>query len=704
MNTQQDESDSASGPLIDFMVDGRPESDLAGWSPVAHEPTTPGRHSPTTPETPASTSPFPPARSIRELVESLGSPVHSDTSPRPSLVSRPASNRLDLTSPSPFDDPVSFGNQSGGRHENEHETIGPYSYPDCAPCDPTTNVDSIPSATPPDQVHAPKRSFGQDRSSVLNLPNEESGFSHSDPSPAFNPIPTSTEPTPSMLHPILPSWSPQTPTAPIPIPPRLSSTRQNFSYARRSDPNYAHRTNLSPPRALPAPPGASLSIPSYPWNRPSPDTLGRPDRFSRTTAHTTISDILFNFDLDPSSAAELIEDACQTARQVGVSTQDLLSRSVFLGTFDLGMTPLCLEASRVDIGAGLELVLWLIENTGSADVDGEVRKGCLMRCNGMGEQSVWNILRSFIPEGYGEGASVAYDVDVEGLAVVPVGAGPSAGPSATGPVETQSGAEDSDEGSLYDDVSIIDAESSYLDQADIETLKSSDDERDQESQNQCQNEERPCRVHRARILLPSFKESLTGPSWSFTSPSRSNRFGMASSGGVGDKLLTAEWIFEGRIWALSIGEDSLILTLRQTSSVVSSDPVHVTAIVRLLPLDLYWTEAKPIEQIGSDRLLPTEMPSDVLLSSPLYEWKPEEKVLVPGPVRVGASSSVWKTEIRASDFSILELVGDQSGIKVEVVVRVLEKQKREAAVAPSAGPSVSRSTADDVSDWQFIDD
>jgi hypothetical protein len=105
---------------------------------------------------------------------------------------------------------------------------------------------------------------------------------------------------------------------------------------------------------------------------------------------------------------------------------------------------------------------------------------------------------------------------------------------------------------------------------------------------------------------------------------------------------------------------------------------------------------KPIERIGSDRLLPTEMPSDVLLSSPLYEWESEEQTLVPGLMGVGSSSSIWKTEIRASEFSILELVGNQSGVKVEVVVRVKE-------VCVPSGRSVAPSVVDDASDWQFVD-
>ncbi|CCO33563.1 hypothetical protein BN14_07646 [Rhizoctonia solani AG-1 IB] len=681
MNPQQDELGSAYGPLIDYTPDinERAGSGLARPSLVVQEPTTPERDNPTSPETPVCTSPLPPARSIRELVQFLGSPVHSDSSSRASVVSRPASNHLGLSSLSPFDDPFSFGNQPETPYGNQHEA-GAYPYRAYRPHSPSASVRSILSTTPPEQDHTPERS---DRTNVLNIQNEASTFLPFPSAPASSPFNPTHVTTP---HDLWPPLQPQTPTAHNPTSSRLPAL-PNFSNARQSSSRRPRQTYTPTPHTSTA---APLQTSSYPWNQSITDPFGRPDRFSRTTAHTTISDILFNFDLDPSSAAELIEDACLTARQVGVSTQDLLSRSVFLGTSDLGMTPLCLEASRVDVGAGLELVLWLIENTSSAEVEGQVRKGCLMRCNGMGEQGVWGILRGFIPDAYVR-EKLAYDVDVEGLAVVPAGAFEN---------ETQDEIEDededdSDEGSLYDDISIVDAESSYVDQADIETLKSSSDERDQEPGNQAQ-EEPPCRVHRARIVLPMFTESLTGPSWSYTSPSRSNRFGMASSGGVGNKRLTAEWMFEGRIWALSVGEDSLLVTLSQTSSAVSSDPVRVKVLVRIIPLDMYWSEMKPIERIGSDRLLPTEMPSDVLLSSPLYEWESEEQTLIPGLMGVGSSSSIWKTEIRASEFSILELVGNQSGVKVEVVVRVRE-------ICVPSGSSVAPSVVDDASDWQFVD-
>ncbi|KAF8749774.1 hypothetical protein RHS01_09818 [Rhizoctonia solani] len=650
MNTQQDQLGSENGPLIDF-TGGGSESGSAGRSSVSQELGSLESYSASDPNVSSNTSPVRPFRSVRELVESLGSPIYSDASisSRASPVPRSTSNQLDLISLSRFEDPISFGD--------------PESYHAWGSRSPPTTVRRTPPSSPPDQNPTPEQS--QNQSNSLNVSDEEP------PCPS-TPMPTQSSSAPYIppaFRSVVPPGSyAQTSTAPS----LLSSTRPDFPYARQPSSSYIRQTNRSPPATPQS---------SYPWNQPSMDTLSRPDRFSRTTAHTAISDILFNFDLDPSGAPN---------------------------SFKTHARP---HASRVDVGAGLELVLWLMENTKPWDVDGEVRKGCLMRCNGMGEQVVWNILRSFVPDVDGEGeGSAAYDVDVEGLAFVRVGA---SGVVAS-PVESEDDDDESDQGSLYDDVSIIDPdESMYLDQADIETLKSSSDERDQqlEAENQTQEvEELPSRIHRARIVLPSFKESLTGPSWSYTSPSRGNRFGMAPTGSVGDKLLIAEWMFEGRIWALSIGEDTLLLTLRQTSSVVSSDPLRVQAIVRILPLDMHWNETKPIDQIGSDRLLPTEIPSDTLLSSPLYEWESEEKELVPGPVGVGSSSSIWKTKIRASDFSILELAGEQSGIKVEVMVRTREKSSREVVMEASTSVgvggfnSVALSIADDASDWQFVDD
>ncbi|KAJ1306292.1 hypothetical protein OPQ81_010994 [Rhizoctonia solani] len=491
-----------------------------------------------------------------------------------------------------------------------------------------------------------------------------------------------TTPSPAQSHhTIAPSWltCPASPRTLSPIPYALSSTQSaRRFYNMDTYRPYIRRTHSIPTVSRPL---------AQPWNGGIPEQdFTRPDRFSRTTAHTTISDLLFNFELDPAEVADLIDDVCYTARQVGVSTHDLLSRSVFLGTTDLGITPLCLEASRVDVeGGAIELVLWFMENTRPSEVYSEVLKGCLMRQNGMGEQSVWNVLRGFMPDV--DRSSVAYDVQVDTLTVVPRG----------GEVEEDSNdATDDDEGSLYDDLSIIDAESEFLDQADIETLKSSNDQLDKDKETEAQV---PPRAHRARIVLPTFKESLTGPSWAYTSPSQSNRFGMASSGGLGNKVLTAEWMIEGRLWALSIGEDSLILTLRQTSSVVSLDPVRVKAAVRLVPIGLPWTGIAEIDHIGSDRLLPTQIPSDELFSSPLYECEFDEKELVPGPVRVGVNSSVWKTDIRVSTLTLLELVGPDSGIKIEVVVRVSDRQ---ISVASTSGYEDDGS--DGASDWQFIDD
>ncbi|KAG8708333.1 hypothetical protein FRC11_006558 [Ceratobasidium sp. 423] len=128
-----------------------------------------------------------------------------------------------------------------------------------------------------------------------------------------------------------------------------------------------------------------------------------------------------------------------------------------------------------------------------------------------------------------------------------------------------------------------------------------------------------------------------------------------------------------------------------------------------------------VPSIGPDTLLPTQTPSDVLLPSPLYQFEFGEKELVPGPVGLGMNSSVWKTDIRVSMFSLLELAGNQSGFKVEVVVRVVEREKvnvpstsAEAGVCPETGAcagtsarveaSGTGSIPDDASDWQFVDD
>ncbi|KAJ1306293.1 hypothetical protein OPQ81_010994 [Rhizoctonia solani] len=626
-------------PLIDLRPD---TDDTTQPSPVVEEPTSPprGNHpcqALPSPETPG--CPFTPSRSIRELVEALGSPVHSNpTSPRVSTTPQTCSH-----SPSPFEDPTSF---------DQKPSMG---------CFKTSDTSFMPSLSP-DQNPASEQSFRQDQTNASR--NE-----FTTPSPAQS------------HHTIAPSWltCPASPRTLSPIPYALSSTQSaRRFYNMDTYRPYIRRTHSIPTVSRPL---------AQPWNGGIPEQdFTRPDRFSRTTAHTTISDLLFNFELDPAEVADLIDDVCYTARQVGVSTHDLLSRSVFLGTTDLGITPLCLEASRVDVeGGAIELVLWFMENTRPSEVYSEVLKGCLMRQNGMGEQSVWNVLRGFMPDV--DRSSVAYDVQVDTLTVVPRG----------GEVEEDSNdATDDDEGSLYDDLSIIDAESEFLDQADIETLKSSNDQLDKDKETEAQV---PPRAHRARIVLPTFKESLTGPSWAYTSPSQSNRFGMASSGGLGNKVLTAEWMIEGRLWALSIGEDSLILTLRQTSSVVSLDPVRVKAAVRLVPIGLPWTGIAEIDHIGSDRLLPTQIPSDELFSSPLYECEFDEKELVPGPVRVGVNSSVWKTDIRVSTLTLLELVGPDSGIKIEVVVRVSDRQ---ISVASTSGYEDDGS--DGASDWQFIDD
>ncbi|CAE6409924.1 unnamed protein product [Rhizoctonia solani] len=737
MNTQQDDL-AASGaregaPLIDFaqdvVQDYHPERDTTHVerSQGVQESTTSVRESllqnELGPETPSQwmyNSTFPPARSIRELVECLGSPVYSNTSdsPRNTLIN-PRASRPSTTPPSPslFTDPASFGEQEP-TDLNVISRSSTYSGSSSS-CERDLNRNLV-SAASIDHVtlHPP---FENIPTLEQSLERDHIGWSMGPIGPPSQLSTAPLQPSFALNRPTVPAWldspapPPPTLSPTLSIPPILSSTRSDFPYARPTPPRPIRSQPLT--RPLPRAPESMydhdpIPPPAHPWNtHTTVDPISRPDRFSRTTAHTAISDILFNFDLDPATATDLIDDACQTARQVGVSTYDLLSRSVFLGTSDLGITPLCLEASRVDVDSGLELVLWLIENTRPGEVCAEVKRGCLMRRNGMGEQVVWNVLRSFIPSVDGEQA-LAYDVEVEGLAVVPGGHIPSV--ATTQPVESETTLvdDDDDEGSLYDDVSIIDAESGFLDQADIETLKSSSDESDKgkEKAQESGPEPVPSRVHRARIVMPEFKESLMGPSWSYTHLVPSNRFGLASSGPLTNKVLTAEWMFEGRLWALSIGEETIILTLRQTSTFVSSDPIQVKAIVRILPPDIQWTGVEEIDHIESDRLLPTQTPNDVLLPSPLYECEFEEKQLVPGPVGVGMNSSVWRTEIRVSMFSLLELVEPHNGIKIEVVVRVTDRERDMNMASTSgcarddAGVADGASIADDASDWQLVDD
>ncbi|CAE7233007.1 unnamed protein product [Rhizoctonia solani] len=509
----------------------------------------------------------PPAlpRSLRELVESLGSPLgsHTSTSPRPERSAPPSPPLMD--DPIPFEDePLGFGiscsrNLSDPGQNTEHDVnvIREPSPPipfnfiqgDRTDSDPPTN-------DPIDRDIEPL----QERD--LNSPREQSPLQrdHTDPDPP--PTNDLVDLEPEQYTPNLPQWQ-------DPVPARM---------------------------------------PSPAWTRPS-DPFSHPDRFSRTTAHTTICQILFNFDLDAATATDLIEDACHTARQVGVSTHDLLSRSVFLGTTDLGMTPLCLEASRVDLGGGLELVLWLIENTKPSDVHREVVKGCLMRLGGMGEQSVWNVLRGFIPEPEDRPTN-AYDVEVEDVLTIP------AAPAV-----------------VQEEDELI--ESEFLDQADIETLKSSSDG---------DLAPIPPRIHRARIMMPLITEPT-------------------------DRKLKAEWIHHGRLWGLSMGETSLSLTLRQASS-PNPDPVYVHATVRLWPLDMRWGAAEQCEMF------------------PLYECELGERELVVG-------SSIRKTGIRVSMFSLMELVGPHGGVKLEVVVRVRERDPE---------PEVEMSDVEDDADWQLIDD
>ncbi|KAH7335000.1 hypothetical protein B0J17DRAFT_720530 [Rhizoctonia solani] len=741
MNTRQDalaaSGASEGAPLIDFaqdvVQDHHPESDtraeqsLGAQAPAAlvQESLLQDALGPETPSQWIYSPAFPTARSIRELVECLGSPVHSNTSdsPRNTLIN-PRTSQPSTTSPSPsiFNDPASYGEPTDLNIISRGST---YSGSLSSSCErdsdrnlaSSASIDHVALPSPFGHVPTVEQSVEQDH---INWSMEPTGPPSQRVTAPLQPSFALNRPT-WFNSPASPPARPASPPARSPtpnVPSMLSSTRHDFPYglpapSRPNNPLRSQPRIRSLPRApVPAPdPFPPLA---HPWNtRTTVDPFSRPDHFSRTTAHTTISDILFNFDIDPATAADLIDDACQTARQVGVNTYDLLSRSVFLGMSDLGITPLCLEASRVDVEeGGLELVLWLIENTRPSEVYGEVKRGCLMRRDGMGEQAVWNVLRSFVPDMDGK-QLFAYDVEVEVLAVVPGGHVPSVG--ATRPVESETTlVEDEDEGSLYDDVSIIDAESEFLDEADIETLKSSDDESDKgkEKAQDSAPEPVPSRVHRARIVMPEFKESLMGPSWSYTHLRRSNRFGLTSSGPLANKALTAEWMIEGRLWALSVGEETIILTLRQTSTFVSSDPIQVKALVRILPPDIQWTGVEEIDHIGPDRLLPTQTPNDVLLSSPLYECEFEEKELVPGPVKVGTNSSVWRTGVRVSMFSLLELVEPHNGIKVEVVVRVTDREpERDVNMASTSGCTRNEacvtdgaSIVDDASDWQFVDE
>ncbi|CAE6417307.1 unnamed protein product [Rhizoctonia solani] len=618
----------------------------------------------------------PPTRSVRELVESLGSPLGSSASSH----SRTRQS-VAPASPSPFDDPVPFRDEVNRSSTGlgtllEQDSI--YTRPTHTEFIPSIDKDSAPDL--PEQDHtslnAPQPTPWapqlpqSDIPTWLNPPVQNEEPLGLNPSTNFG---ASLDQTPLRTRPehtaFAPSFGAEPEHTSLNIPREPPSTRRTPWVSRPIAPTWLNRH--SPPLTRPTAHTYStrhtnIPPPAYPWNNSNAhDTFDRPDVFSRTTAHTTISDILFNFDLDGSTMSELLADACETARQVGVSTHELLSRTVFLGTTDLGISPLCLEASRVDVegGGGMELVWWLIENTRPSEVYNEVRKGCLMRRGGEGEQSVWNVLRGLVPDV--QGKRVAYDVQVDGLAIIPAG---------LGQIQDE---DDEDEGSLYENIEIIDAESGFLDQADIETLKSSSDEAEREDHRVdpepiARSVPAPAQVHRACIIMPSVNEHLT----------RHER-------------LTAEWIHQGRLWALSITQDTLVLGLRQTSSVVPAQPIYVRALVRLVPLDLPWTAFPELDHIGPDRILPTQIPSKDLLSSPLYECELDERVVVPGVSGIGRQSSLWRSGIRVSMFNLWELVGPLGGFKLEVVVRTSEEEtEREVPIQVES----------DAGDWQWVDE
>ncbi|KAG8695626.1 hypothetical protein FRC11_001343, partial [Ceratobasidium sp. 423] len=500
---------------------------------------------------------------------------------------------------------------------------------------------SAPSS-PYGQDSVPKQTFGQDCTTISNLPH------------------TYTSPTvplhlvPMLNRPVVPSCTPthMTRSAPSSLSTRLNRPSLRPTSSTTSPRGFfSHSFFTRAPKAEP-PESCAKPRAAYPWNRP--DTFERLDMTSRTTAHTAISDILLNYDLDTSTAADLIQDACQTARQVGVSTHDLLSRTVFSGNSDLGITPLCLEASRVDMEeGGTELVQWLIENTGPSEVPVEIKKGCLMRLNGMGEQGVWNVLKSFVPVVDGE-TPFAYEVDAEGLADVALGWG---GAFKSGEMWVGE-----DQESACGDVSTICAGSSYPDQEDTETLKFPTDKIEMAKEKE---EVAPPRVHRARIIMPLFKEFLLGPD-------QGNKFFRRSSSpsanSLANRVLTTEWMFEGRIWALLMSEDSLLLKLQQISPPLSPNPIQVKAVVRIFSAD---SQRAGIEKVGYwiKSLLSTQTPGDAAPPNLLYECELEGE-LVPGSVRLDGKLSAWKTEIQTPVFSLLKLVGSHRGIAVEVVVRV----------------------------------
>ncbi|QRW13029.1 hypothetical protein RhiLY_12028 [Ceratobasidium sp. AG-Ba] len=431
----------------------------------------------------------------------------------------------------------------------------------------------------------------------------------------------------------------------------------------------------------------------------------RPDIQSRNAALDTISNLLFNFDCPPDEVAGLLEDTCATANQVGVSTAELLAQTVTLGNFDLGMTALCLEASRCDLSGGLDVLTWLLENVSPGSIEKDLRRGCLMRNNGMGDQFAWSTMKLFVPEEE-DHAVFAYDVTVDHIFLMRDAALKNLDTKHSEPEPKAD--EDSDDGSLYDDVSFVDAESS-LNQADIETLKSSSDEGEARPQGSSSTDPAVgprSTAHRARIDVPYFESSLkledqhikpaytALPYWHPGPSKLLKEMGIMKSPfpqptqvmPMKNRVLTAEWMYEGRVWALAMGENKLVLTLRHASEVISSQPVNVKAIVRIFPSDIFWSEVEELNSIGPDRLLPTQS-DPVLPIVPVYTCDFDEVPLVPGPPALPGNTSVYQADIYKSQLSLLELIGPSGAMKVEVLIKTTEISGDAQVECPSLPPS-----------------
>ncbi|KAG8737951.1 hypothetical protein FRC10_007465 [Ceratobasidium sp. 414] len=459
------------------------------------------------------------------------------------------------------------------------------------------------------------------------------------------------------------------------------------------------RSPGSPSRPHPQPPTAIRVPPEFgpeSWRRRLQESSStrenqRPDIQSRNTALGTISNILFNFDCPPEEAAALLEDVCATANEVGVSTVELLAQTVTIGNFDLGMTALCLEASRCDLSGGLDVLMWLLENVAPGTIERELRHGCLMRNNGMGDQVAWSTMKLFVPEQENQ-AVFSYDVTVENIYLVP-GTTTNQEPKKI-ELNPEPACDSDDDGSLYDDVSLIDAESS-LNQADIETLKSSDDEADTDTKGDPDATTHPLgpssKVHRACINIPYFESSLkfedehilpaytAFPPWSPATRTKLFREGIKPSISgpthnmpMKNRVLTAEWMHEGRVWALGMGNSKLILTLRHASEVVSRQPVKIKAFVRIFPADVDWDDVEELGSTGPDRLLKTRSHSVGPPITPSYTCEFDETLLVPGPAAPAGNSSLWKEDIYMSRLSLLDIVGMSGAMKVEVVIKTTE--------------------------------